>query len=52
MQGVRPIYKKLLIAAVAIYVAGVTIMLSDIYARLGNLEHELSHISAGPGHHR
>lgn len=44
MSSVNPIYKKLLIAAIAIYVIGVSILLSDISYRLGDIEHKLAHI--------
>ena len=42
--GVRPIYKKLLIMAIVIYVIGSCIMMTDLYYRLGVVEHKLYHV--------
>ena len=44
MAPVRPIYKKLLIAAAAVFVIGCAWMLSDLYARVANVEHRLAHL--------
>ena len=41
MEKVRPIYKNLLIAAIAIFVIGTAFALSDIYSKIGNIEHSL-----------
>ena len=41
VEKVRPIYKKLLIAAVAIFVIGTAFALSDIYKKIGDIEHAL-----------
>lgn len=46
MKETSPLLKKLLIAAVVIYVVGMTIMLSDMYAKIGTIEHVLMHASA------
>ncbi|MFA5146551.1 MAG: hypothetical protein WC515_04165 [Candidatus Omnitrophota bacterium] len=43
MEGARPIYKKLLIIAVVVYTISVTYMLSDIYHKIGQIEHSLCH---------
>ena len=48
MGMIRPLYKRLLIAVIVVYVIGVCMMLSDIYVKLGKIEHTLSH--AGGGH--
>ena len=45
--SVRPVYKKLLIVAVVLYVIGVCIIQSDLYHKLGCIEHSLMHIQAG-----
>lgn len=39
--GARPIYKRLLIAAIVIYVIGSCIMYAEIYNKLGEIEHRL-----------
>ena len=39
MEKTRPIYKNLLIAAIAIFVIGTAFALSDIYQKIGNIEH-------------
>lgn len=44
MQKVRPVYIKLLIAAVIIFVIGVSAMLCDVYERVGELEHNMVHL--------
>jgi hypothetical protein len=51
MESIRPIYKKLLIAAIAIYITGTTFMLADIYMKVADIEHALTHISAGHSQH-
>ena len=43
MDTVRPIYKKLLIAAIAIYVVGTALLLSDLTYKVGQLEHVIMH---------
>ena len=47
MQQVKPVYIKLLIVAIAIFVVGVGLALSDLYAKVGQLEHDMMH--GGPG---
>lgn len=44
MTAVRPIYKKLLLIAIVIYVIGVSVALADLYCKIGNIEHTLSHM--------
>ena len=41
MTGARPIYKHLLIAAIALFVIGTAFALSDIYSKIGDIEHAL-----------
>jgi hypothetical protein len=41
MDGAKPIYVKLLIAAIVIYIIGVTIMQTDMYVKIVRIEHTL-----------
>ena len=41
INNVRPIYKNLLIAAIAIFVIGTAFALSDIYRKIGDIEHSM-----------
>ena len=41
MNNAKPIYIKLLIAAIVIYVIGVTIMQADMYVKIVRIEHVL-----------
>lgn len=50
MGNIRPIYKKLLIAAIVIYVTGMTFILADIYSKVGEIEHCLMHMPGGNQH--
>ena len=50
MGNTRPIYKKLLIAAIVIYVTGVTFSLANIYRKVGEIEHALTHASGAHQH--
>lgn len=50
MENARSIYKKLLIIAIAIYVIGTVIILSDIYIKVGGIEHILMETSMQYGH--
>lgn len=50
MEKVRPIYKNLLIAAIALFVIGVAFALSDIYQKIGNIEHASMHRTPGAQH--
>lgn len=45
MEKVKPIYIKLLISAIAIFVVGVGIILSDLYNKVGQLEFEMMHLT-------
>jgi len=44
---INPVYIKLLIGAAAVFVVSVSLMLSNIYDKLGRVEHALSHITGG-----
>lgn len=48
MNDVKPVYKKLLVIAIVIYVIGVSMMQADLYLKVCRIEHILSH--AGGGH--
>lgn len=43
MNGARPVYRNLLIAAIALFVIGTAFALSDIYYKIGQIEHALVH---------
>lgn len=45
MAGVKPIYIKLLLAAIAVFVIGVCVMLSDLYNKVGQLGFEMMHVT-------
>lgn len=51
LVGARPIYKKLLIAAIVIYVIGSCIIQADLYRKIGEIEHEMMHALCC-GHHK
>ena len=42
-QCVRPIYHKLLIAALVIYIVGSCILVTELYIKVGKIEHFLVH---------
>ena len=41
MDGAKPVYMKLLIAAIVVYIIGVTIMQADMYVKIVRIEHSL-----------
>ena len=45
MEKVRPIYKKLLVAAAILYILASVYIQSNLYNRIGRLEHQLSHLT-------
>ncbi|MFA6142257.1 MAG: hypothetical protein WC738_03075 [Candidatus Omnitrophota bacterium] len=49
---IRPVYKKLLAAAIAAYIVGSCIIQADLCHRLGEVEHKLCHTSCSCGHAR
>jgi hypothetical protein len=49
MKEVGPVYKKALLVAVVIYIAGVCYLQTDLYAKVGFLEHISAHSAAGAG---
>jgi hypothetical protein len=45
MTHIRPIYIKLLVLALIIFIMGVSLMLSDLYFKVGQIEHTLMHLT-------
>ena len=45
METVSPVLKKLLIAAIVVYVAGTAFLLSDLITKVGQLEYEMLHVT-------
>lgn len=43
MNETRPVFRYLLIVAFVIYVAGVCLIQTDLYWKVGNLEHSAMH---------
>ena len=43
----KPIYIKLLIAAIVAWIISTTLLLSDIYMKIGEIDHALIHSSSG-----
>ncbi|MBL7068867.1 MAG: hypothetical protein ISS34_03315 [Candidatus Omnitrophica bacterium] len=50
MPEIKPVFKKLLIIALAIYVILSCIMQADICRRIGKIEHKLLHITGACSH--
>jgi len=50
MTEVKPIYKKLLIAAIAIYIIGVTAMLVNLSVSVEKIKHSLLHVPGATIH--
>ena len=46
-QPVGPLFKKLLLAAIVIYIIGSSMIQSDLYNRVGELEHQMFHLRGG-----
>ena len=45
MDTVRPVFKKLLAAAIVVYVVGTALLLSDLCEKVGKLEFAMMHIT-------
>lgn len=45
METVRPIFKKVLIAAIALYVISTAMLLSDLYLKVSDLERTMDHLT-------
>lgn len=52
MKDVRPVYIKALVVAIAIYVIGMAFAVSDLYLKVGDVEHRLMHMSSGHMPHK
>lgn len=48
-KTIKPIYKRLLWAALAVYVIGNSYIQADLYRRVGDIRHYLAH-EEGHGH--
>lgn len=44
MEEVRPIFKKLLLVVIVLYIAGTAYMIGDLYMKVEKLNHRLMHI--------
>ncbi|MBL7197077.1 MAG: hypothetical protein ISS47_03145 [Candidatus Omnitrophica bacterium] len=51
MPEIKPVFKKLLIIALAMYVISSCIMQVDICRRINKIEHALLHITGACSHH-
>jgi hypothetical protein len=45
METIRPVFKKLLLAALILYAFGSAFILSNLTHRVGQLEHSVDHIT-------
>lgn len=52
MERIRPVFRKLLIAAIVIYVIGACIIMADLYYKAGNTEHALAHMRGAKCGHK
>lgn len=50
MKEARQIYKILLIVALAVYVIGTSVIMSDLYHKVGQIEHNMMHSGAKSCH--
>ena len=50
MAYVRPVYKKLLIAAIVIYIVGVTAILVNLSVSVEQIKHSLLHVPGANTH--
>ena len=46
MDAPKKVYRDLLIAAIVIYIIGTTILQSQLIMKVGELEHQLCHLTA------
>jgi hypothetical protein len=44
MEPVKPVFKRLLIAALVVYVIGMCVIQTNMYFRLGRIEHAMMHM--------
>ncbi len=53
MENIRPVFKKLLAAAIVTYIIGTALLLSDLFEKVGKLEFAMMHITgACTAHHK
>ena len=45
MENIRPVFKKLLAAAIVVYVIGTALILSDLCEKVGTLEFAMMHVT-------
>ena len=50
MQSARPVYVRLLMAAIAAYILATALMLADLYRKVGIMEHQMLHVTGEHGH--
>ncbi|MFA6078947.1 MAG: hypothetical protein WC779_04290 [Candidatus Omnitrophota bacterium] len=51
MKPVKPVYIKLIVAAIVVWVIGISIIVTDLYLKVGKIEHEMIHTtSPHPAH--
>jgi len=43
MKSTNPIYKRLLLVALVIWIIGITFYVSHLYTKVGDIEHALVH---------
>ena len=46
MQSARPVYVRLLMAAIAAYILATALMLADLYRKVGIMEHQMLHVAS------
>lgn len=52
MKQTKPIYIKLLIAALALWIIGMSFCVTELYRKIGEVEHALVHVNIGPCRHQ
>ncbi len=45
MEQVRPIYKKLLVATIVVYVLGTAVLLTSLSIKVWEMDHDLMHLT-------
>lgn len=51
MKPIKPIYIKLIVIAIVIWIIGTTVFITDLYLKVGKIEHDLVHASFGHSGH-
>ncbi len=47
MKNARPIYVKLLLVTIVLYIISATFIMADLYYKVGEIEHILAHMDKG-----